>query len=70
MRSRTKNKKCPTGKSPYRSFKQMKKVIAKAYKERQMELYPYRCGDCGQWHVSSMSKEDFNRQHLSFRGIK
>ena len=70
MRSRTKNKGCPTGKSPYRSYKQMKKVIAKAAIERQLKLHPYRCSECGQWHVSTMSKEDFDRQHLYFKGVK
>ena len=48
----------------------MKKVIAKAAIERQLKLHPYRCSECGQWHVSAMSKEDFDRQHLYFKGVK
>jgi hypothetical protein len=58
---------CPTGKVVFSSFKRMKKVMARANKERNVELYCYKCRECGKWHLSSMSKEEFDRLHLDFR---
>ena len=45
---------CPTGKVPH-TLKTAKAASKRARRRTETILKPYRCAECGQWHVGQAS---------------